>query len=143
MIENNFYFHFYRNDELIFPVLPGSGEILRRNVMKIIMGLIFIMSFITSCSTLINSSRSIGDFNVSITPSENKKGDFVRIRGTNLSSALYIKDYDIIFKGDKVFVKIYETLKDTGYSDGYDIQFYIPERIIFIVLGDNEIIWKR
>ncbi len=111
--------------------------------MKNIVGLILIISLFTSCTTLINSSKSIGDFNISVTASENNNGDFIRIRGKNISSALYIKEYDIIFKSDKVFVKIFETLKDTGYSDGYDIQFYIPKSIKFIILGDNEIVWKR
>lgn len=111
--------------------------------MRNIVWLILVISLFTSCSTLINSSKSIGDFNISVTASGN--GDFVRIRGKNLSSALYIKDYDIIFKGDKVIVKIFETLKDTGYSavDGYEIQFYIPKSVKFINLGNNEIVWKR
>ena len=111
--------------------------------MKKIFSLLLLYLSTQTCTSMIQSKTGIDHFFISVTGAENQKGDQVRITGQSKDSALFIKSYEISYDVDTVHVKIFKTLKNTGYANPYGIQFYIPKSIKFIILGDNEIVWKR
>ena len=59
-----------------------------------------------------------------------------------MDSALWISSYNVKYKKDKVIVIIKKSLKATGMSGPYLIEFPVPKSTTAIYLG-SEVIWKR
>ncbi len=66
----------------------------------------------------------------------------VTISGFKLTSALSIKNYQIEYDDNKVYVKIKESFKNTGISMDYYIQFLMRKSVKEIYLG-NQLLWTN
>ncbi len=111
---------------------------MKRNFLFIFIALISI----TSCSQLIKSKTTILDLKIDITEINN--GDLLCcLSGQTGDSALWVESYIIKYEDDKIFVLIKNSLKKTGISNPYYIEFIIPKSVETVFLGKEEVIWKR
>lgn len=133
---------FVQNDRsLLSCVKTQEGRADLKFLQLILIPLVFL--FTQQCTSTIQSRSAIDQFHISVTHAENQNGDQVRITGQNKDSALFIQGYEVSYNEDTVRVKIFKALRNTGYAGPYGIQFYIPKNIQIIILGDNDVIWKR
>lgn len=110
--------------------------------MKRIIIIIGIAVLFASCSTMIKSSKDIGSFDIKVQKIEGSGNHLVLISGVNLNSALWIEKYEVQYLGSIVEIRIYQSLKNSGYSGPYAIQFEISQNIKKIRIG-QEIVWER
>lgn len=95
--------------------------------------------FINCTAAQINSFQ---DLNVQFEETENDLLK-VTISGFKLTSApLSIKNYQIEYDDNKVYMKIKESFKNTGISMDYYIQFLMRKNVNEIYLG-NELLWTN
>ena len=106
----------------------------------ILLGLLII---ITSCSTIVESKTEILNFDIEISEFDSTETLLCKLTGNTADSALWIKSYNIEYKKNAIFIIIEKSLRPTGISNPYFIQFLIPEKIESIYLGQGEIIWQR
>ncbi|HRX15400.1 MAG TPA: hypothetical protein P5123_03720 [Spirochaetota bacterium] len=102
----------------------------------------FIMFFLGCSSNYVQSTNNIAKFKTEVIPYD-KSLLLCKITGNSMDSALYIKSYELVYNIDNVHIYINKSLKKTGISFPYFIQFIISKNINYVYLGDSEIIWRR
>ena len=104
---------------------------------------IFFLIIFSGCSSnYIQSTSNIVKFKAEVIPYDESLL-LCKITGNSMDSALYIKSYKIEYSEDKAHVYINKSLKKTGISSPYYIQFLISESINYVYLGDSALIWER
>jgi len=109
--------------------------------MKRLFPFILIVISLMSCTTSISSSRGIGSFRIDVQCIQGTQNKLVTVSGNNTDSGLWIREYSIKYYDDIAQLHIYKTLKNTGNSGPYFIQFIISPDVNFVKIG-NEVIWR-
>lgn len=108
---------------------------------KVFLSLIlFLCALLTSC---ISTSKILFDnLKIQIEETEKEYLSKVTISGFKITSALSIKDYQIKYDNDRIFIKINESLKNTGMSTDYYVQFLMKKNVKEIYI-ENQLVWTN
>ena len=104
-----------------------------------------VLFFLISCFLFINCAsgkkESFTNLDVKIEEADDELLK-VTVSGFKVSSALSIKNYQVEYDDNKVFVEIKESLGDTGMVMNYYIQFLMRKSVNEIYLG-GELLWTN
>ena len=102
---------------------------------------ILILSILLSSCTS-SHIKSFEKFNLQIEDSVKENSLIVSISGYELNSALSIEKYEIKYGNNKIFININESLRNTGMSVDYYIQFLMSKDVKEIYIN-NQLFWTN
>jgi hypothetical protein len=91
----------------------------------------------------VSSKSEIGEFRIDVSFSKDHGCDVARITGRQLDSSLWVHSYSVVYEKEKITVNIERSLKQTGMSGLYLIEFPVPLTVKRISSGPGDIVWER
>ncbi|OGF25338.1 hypothetical protein A2331_03940 [Candidatus Falkowbacteria bacterium RIFOXYB2_FULL_34_18] len=91
----------------------------------------------------LQKASQIGNLEVKVEKNNSIGENIFQLTGVSVDSALWCDSYKIKYNRSSVNLFIYKTLRDTGCSHKYFIQFPISNNVNEVYLGESELLWSK